>query len=109
MEQKFRFWIPDQNEIASSKVHSERADSKGGRLSKRFGHPALHSELFTPMLHAKMMPLLPQVYHGRLGHEKKALAEYAGQSMETQIAPGGIRIAGIAEVSDYLTVFELRV
>ncbi|KAG8907252.1 hypothetical protein FRB99_004946 [Tulasnella sp. 403] len=95
--QRFRFWVPDQNEIATSRIYSERADNKGGRLEKRFGHPALHSELFTPLLHAKMMPLLPQVYHGRLGVESKALAEYAGQKMEAQVAPGGIRIAGIAE------------
>ncbi|KAG8921438.1 hypothetical protein FRC00_008647, partial [Tulasnella sp. 408] len=57
---QFRWWIPSPDEIAASKVHSERADSKGGRLASRFGHPALHSDLFTPMLHAKMMPLLPQ-------------------------------------------------
>ncbi|KAG8945459.1 hypothetical protein FRC04_000744 [Tulasnella sp. 424] len=94
---EFRWWIPSPNEIAASKVHSERADSKGGRLASRFGHPALHSDLFTPMLHAKMMPLLSQVYHGRLGTETKAMAEYSGQKMEAQIAPGGIRIAGISE------------
>ncbi|KIO29092.1 hypothetical protein M407DRAFT_21836 [Tulasnella calospora MUT 4182] len=94
---QFRWWIPNPEEIAASKVHSERADNKGGRLASRFGHPALHSDLFTPMLHAKMMPLLPQVYHGRLGTETKAMAEYSGQKMETQIAPGGIRIAGITE------------
>lgn len=98
-EQQFRFWVPSPAEIAKSKQHLERADNKGSRLEKRFGHPALHSDLFTPMLHAKMMPLLSQVYHGRLGHEKLAMAEYDGQKMEAQIAPGGVRIAGIEEVS----------
>lgn len=101
---EFRWWIPSPNEIAASKVHSERADSKGGRLASRFGHPALHSDLFTPMLHAKMMPLLSQVYHGRLGTETKAMAEYSGQKMEAQIAPGGIRIAGISEVTSPIAV-----
>jgi len=80
-----------------SKLHSERHDNTAGKLEKRFGHPALHSELFTPLLHAKMMPLLSQVYQGRLGHERRSLAEYAGQKMEAQIAPGGLRIAGIEE------------
>ncbi|KAG8991874.1 hypothetical protein FRB90_001200 [Tulasnella sp. 427] len=94
---QFRWWNPTREEIDASKVHSERADSKGGRLASRFGHPAFHSELFTPMVHAKMSPLLPQVYHGRLGTETKAMAEYSGQKMEAQIAPGGIRIAGITE------------
>ena len=102
MVNQFRFWVPTPEEIAASKVHSERGDS-GGRLEKRFGHPALHSDLFTPMLHAKMMPLLSQVYHGRLGREKKGLAEYSGQKMEAAIAPGGVRIAGIAEVRLFIT------
>ncbi|KAG8852941.1 hypothetical protein FRB96_008460 [Tulasnella sp. 330] len=96
-EQRFRFWIPSRKELAESKQHSGRADNNGGRLEKRFGHPALHSNLFTPMLHAKMMPLLSQVYQGRLGHEKTEMAEYDGLKMEAQVAPGGIRIAAIAE------------
>lgn len=98
LERQFRFWIPTPNEIAMSKTHSERTDSKSGSLEKRFGHPALHSELFTPMLHAKMMPLLSEVYHGRLGHQQTAMTEYAGQKMEAQVAPGGVKIAGIEEV-----------
>lgn len=109
IEQQFRFWNPTPDEIAMSKLHSERADGAAGKLEKRFGHPALHSELFTPLLHAKMMPLLPQVYHGRLGHERTSVAGYAGQKMEAQIAPGGIRIAGIEEVRCNFPVAELLV
>ncbi|KAG9000852.1 hypothetical protein FRB94_005130 [Tulasnella sp. JGI-2019a] len=93
-EQQFRFWIPTSREIAEAKMHN---DNKSGKLERRFGHPALHADLFTPMLHAKMMPSLSKVYEGRLGHERTAMAEYDGQKMETQIAPGGIRIAGIEE------------
>lgn len=76
-------------------MHSERADARGNRLEKRFGHPALTAELFTPMLHAKMMPLLREVYKGRIeGKEQKPLDEYGGQKMEAQVVEG-IRIAAI--------------
>lgn len=95
---QFRWFIPSEEEIRTAKVHSERADAKGNRLEKRFGHPALQSELFTPMLHAKMMPLLSQVYSGKIGKEHRKLDEYGGQKMEAQVVEGGIRIAAIEQV-----------
>ncbi|EGO00856.1 hypothetical protein SERLA73DRAFT_50768, partial [Serpula lacrymans var. lacrymans S7.3] len=58
---KYLFHIPSEAELRDAKIHSSRADASGNRLEKRFGHPALHAELFTPMLHAKMMPLLADV------------------------------------------------
>lgn len=81
-----------------AKVHSERSDHKGNRLEKRFGHPSLHADLFTPMLHAKMMPLLSQVYAGSISQDKVKLDEYRGQQMSAQVVPGGIRIAAIDQV-----------
>lgn len=54
-------------------------------------------ELFTPMLHAKMMPLLSQVYTGKINNDKTKLDEYGGQKVDAQIVPGGIRIAGISQ------------
>jgi len=91
----FRHFIPTQEEINAAKVHSERGDAKGNRLEKRFGHPALIAELFTPMLHAKMMSLLPQVYQGKISNDQAKLDEYGGQKMAAQIVPGGIKIAAI--------------
>ncbi|TFK44898.1 hypothetical protein BDQ12DRAFT_673776 [Crucibulum laeve] len=91
----FRYFIPSEEEIRLAKVHSERSDNRGNRLEKRFGHPALHADLFTPMLHAKMMPLLSQVYQGKLARDKAALDEYGGQKMEAQVVPGGLKIAAI--------------
>ncbi|EAU91270.2 hypothetical protein CC1G_06905 [Coprinopsis cinerea okayama7 len=91
----FRYFTPTEEEIHKAKVHSERADHKANKLEKRFGHPALHMELFTPMLHAKMMPLLTQVYSGKIKEDKAHLDEYGGQKMAAQIVPGGIRIAAI--------------
>ncbi|KAF5348705.1 hypothetical protein D9758_006773 [Tetrapyrgos nigripes] len=94
---KFRYYTPTEEELRLAKVHSERGDIKGHRLEKRFGHPALHAELFTPMLHAKMMPLLGQVYGGKIGSEETKLKEYGGQKMGAQIVEGGVRIAAISQ------------
>ncbi len=99
----FRWFIPSEEDLRAAHVHSALADAKGHRLEKRFNHPAFHAELFTPMLHAKMMPLLSQVYSGKLGHDQAKLNEYGGQKMEAQVIPGGIRIAGIEQVR-YLIV-----
>ncbi len=91
----FRYYVPTEAELHNTQVHSQRGDVKGNRLEKRFGHPALHAELYTPMLHANMMPLLAQVYSGRLDSEQTKLKEYGGQQIDARVLPGGIRIAGI--------------
>ena len=95
---QFRYYIPSEAEIAKSKIHSEAMDKQGGRLSKRFGHPALHVELFTPMVHAKMMPLLPEVYKGRLGKEQTMTREYGSQPLQAAVLPDGIKIAAVEQV-----------
>lgn len=94
---KFMYYIPSETELRQAKIHSAGADDARHRLEKRFGHPALHTELFTPMLHAKMMPLLADVYKGRVGNSgdvKARLGEYGGQKMDAQVVEG-VRIAGI--------------
>src|SRR5438477_13188797 len=78
----FKYFTPTDEEIRNARVHSERADNTGNRLERRFGHPALHMELFTPMLHSKMMHLLSEVYKGRINYEKAVLNEYGGQKMD---------------------------
>ncbi|KAG6857190.1 hypothetical protein H0H87_008255 [Tephrocybe sp. NHM501043] len=93
----FQYFIPTDEEIRLAKVHSERSDARGNRLERRFGHPALHADLFTPMLHAKMMPLLSQVYQGRIGKEEAKMEEYGGQKLEAQVVPGGIKIAAVSQ------------
>jgi hypothetical protein len=91
----FRYYVPTEAEVRNAQVHSTRGDIKGNRLGKRFGHPALHAKLFTPMLHANMMPLLAQVYRGRIDTEQTKLGEYGEQQADARVLPGGIRIAGI--------------
>jgi len=92
---QFNYFQPTQEEIRLAQVHS--SDNKSGKLSKRFGHPALHADLFTPMLQAELMPLLSQVYRGKIENDKAALNEYGGQNMSAQIMPSGIKIAAINE------------
>jgi len=95
--EKFMYYLPSETELREAKVHSSRADASGNRLEKRFGHPALHAELFAPMVHAKMMPLLGDVYKGKIGSDKAKLNEYGGQQMDAQVVEGGLRIAGIEQ------------
>ena len=97
---QFRYYIPSEQDVANSKVHSERADHKGNRLANRFGDPALHADLFTPMLHARMMHLLPEVYRGRLSTQETKMNEYGGEKMEAQITPNGVKIASVEQVCE---------
>ena len=91
---EFKYHIPSQDELAQAKVHSQRADNTRNRLEKRFGHPALTSDLFTPMVHANMAHLLPQVYSGKIQSDNTRLGEYGGQKVEAQLVQG-IKIAAI--------------
>jgi calcium permeable stress-gated cation channel len=94
---EFKYHVPDEEELRQAKVHSERADNVGNRLGKRFGHPALTQDLFTPMVHADTAHLLPQVYSGKITSDRKKLGEYGGQKMETHVVQG-IKIATIDQV-----------
>ena len=51
------------------------------------------------MLHAKMMPLLAEVYKGRIDTEQAKLYEYGGQKLEAQVVEGGVKFAAVAHVS----------
>jgi calcium permeable stress-gated cation channel len=98
-DRAFRYYIPTEDELRVAKVHSERADVRSNKLERRFGHPALHAELFTPMLHAKMMPLLREVYRGKIDETSAKMDEYGGEKMRAQVVPGGIMIAAVDQVS----------
>ena len=85
----FRYHVPTEAELRNAQVPSKRGNIEGNHLEKRFGHPALHAKLFTPMLHAGMMPLLPQVYSGRIDIEQTELEEYGEQQTDVRVLPGG--------------------
>lgn len=98
----FDHYIPTEDELVHAKVHSQNADARGDRLRHRFGHPALHSDLFRPMLHARMMPLLAEIYKGKVHHEKtrSAIKDQTGKQLDTQVVDG-IQIAYIEQVRPY--------
>jgi hypothetical protein len=66
----FRYFIPRPEDLPSVGSHPGNASLMNGKLSRRFGHPVEHVELFRPMLHQKMMPLLKEVYTGRIEDEE---------------------------------------
>ncbi|KAI6046451.1 hypothetical protein EDC04DRAFT_2888120 [Pisolithus marmoratus] len=94
---QFLYYIPSREELEHAQVHSSRADASGNRIERRFGHPALHMELFTPMLHAKMMPLLGEVYKGPIGIDKAKLGEYGGKKLNAQVIDCGIKFAAVEQ------------
>lgn len=94
---RFLYYIPSREELAHAQIHSSRADASGNRIERRFGHPALHMELFTPMLHANMMPLLGEVYKGPIGNDKAKLGEYGGKKLSAQVIDCGIKFASVEQ------------
>lgn len=92
-ESKFDWYIPEPEE--AEQIHVHQGDSKHKRLERRFGHPYLSQKLWTPMVHARMQALLPQVYHGRLDEAKSSLVD--GRKVETAAVDGGFKIAFLNE------------
>ncbi|KZT05389.1 DUF221-domain-containing protein [Laetiporus sulphureus 93-53] len=92
----FRYYIPSEDELRQAHIYSKRADAAGNKLEKRFGHPALHAELFTPMVHANMTHLLSEVFNGKIGRTKTKLDDLGGSKVDAVVADG-VKIAGIEE------------
>ncbi|GAA5827661.1 hypothetical protein JCM11251_001775 [Rhodosporidiobolus azoricus] len=86
-EDRFRWYIPSDTEMAEVHLHS--SDARKNRLQKRFGHDALSEPLYTPMLHKNVQHLLPTIYSGRIseGHMK-----VEGKTVEQNTA-GGLTFA----------------
>ena len=56
--------LKDPSTLAEAGQKARRGHEK---VASRFGHPALHKKLMTPMVHAKAQQALSQLYRGRLG------------------------------------------
>ncbi|EPQ31421.1 uncharacterized protein PFL1_00756 [Pseudozyma flocculosa PF-1] len=89
---KFDWYIPSEAEFATATTHA--GDARHNRLQRRFGHPTLSSKLFTPMVHAKVKHLLPQVYRGKID---TGVSNVDGRRVETGEVAGGLKIAAIEE------------
>ncbi len=92
-EDQYKWYIPKGEEAANNIVH--KGDASHHRLQRRFGHPALHEKLWTPMVHAKVQHLLPQVYRGRIEGHGTAIVD--GRKMQTEKLEGGLKIALVQE------------
>ncbi|KAE8229330.1 hypothetical protein CF326_g5702 [Tilletia indica] len=90
-DRHFTWYIPTAGELAKEVVHT--GDSRHHRLQRRFGHPALHDKLFTPMVHAKVKHLLPRVYSGRI----EEMSKIDGETMASTHVTGGLKITAIEE------------
>jgi hypothetical protein len=89
----FYYYLPNEEELRTAQVHSTRSDTVKQKLQLRFGHPSLHAELFTPMVHADQMHLLRQVYAGKIEETEEGKTKDAN----VQVL-GGLRIAAIQQV-----------
>ena len=58
----------------------------GDRVLAKFGHPALHRSLMTPMVHAKAKEVLGQVYRGRLSSDAGQGVAYSDIALEPMSA-----------------------
>jgi hypothetical protein len=95
----FRFYLPTEQELAEAAARAPRTHERSHALSSRFGHPALHAELWTPMVHADQIPLLSQVYAGKISAARTKVKEMGGQKVEAAVvANAGITFAGIEKV-----------
>lgn len=109
-DSRFTWYIPTGAEF--SEGHKHHADARKNRLMKRFGHPALHAELFTPMIHKDHQKLLADVYRGRIGESVEDQHrfhqnDYNGRSDDKnqfqapsggpEPVAGGLRFAAIAQ------------
>ncbi|KAJ6593515.1 hypothetical protein B0H19DRAFT_916940 [Mycena capillaripes] len=90
----FYYYLPNEEELRTAHVHSTHIDAARHRLQNRFGHPSLHAELFTPMVHADQMELLRQVYGGKIDENA---AESKVRDLKVEVL-GGLRIAAIQQV-----------
>ncbi|KAJ7188651.1 hypothetical protein C8R46DRAFT_1055401 [Mycena filopes] len=89
----FYYYLPDEDELRAAHIHSTRSDAVKQKLQNRFGHPSLHSELFTPMVHADQMHLLRQVYGGKI---EETTEEGKGARANVEVLDG-LRIAAIPQ------------
>ena len=86
-DERYNWYMPTDQEVVNAVIH--RADARKNRLHKRFGNPALHAELFTPMIHKRSQHLLRQIYSGRMAEE-----DYIRQ-YDDEAAKSGLRAATI--------------
>lgn len=61
----FQYYVPRQQDLSRSTVHTENSDAGVNKLEQRYCHPALQAELLTPMVHSRAMSLLRRNLKGK--------------------------------------------
>lgn len=61
--------LKDPSSLAEAGQKARRGND---RVASRFGHPALHKKLMTPMVHAKAQHAVSQLYNGPLHHSSSS-------------------------------------
>ncbi|KAJ3514492.1 hypothetical protein NLJ89_g2352 [Agrocybe chaxingu] len=75
----FQYFTPRHEDLTRAIIHSEDSDQGGNKLEQRYTHPCLQTELFCPMVHAKALPLLRQMYKGKFKHDQRILTRSVEQ------------------------------
>jgi len=91
----FKYYVPTESELQDARIRAQASYVEENHNENRVGHPALHEALHTPVLYENMMPLLAQVYSGRLDSEQTTMRERSEQQIEVCVLYGGIQIPGI--------------
>jgi hypothetical protein len=96
----FQYYFPRHDEITRAIEYSEEADMAGRKLENRYDHPALNADLFTPLVHAKDMPVLHRLLKGKhremdLTHE----TEQTSVSTKSMRFDDGVNLIPVHEVS----------
>jgi len=79
--------------------HSEETDMAGRKLEIRYDHPALNTDLFTPLFHAKDMPSLHRLLKGK--HKEMDLARDIEVTTVDDPLGTGVQLIPIHEVSGH--------
>lgn len=61
----FEYYLPRHEEITRAMLYSDQADMAERKLETRYDHPVLDANLFTPLVHAKDMPVLHRLLKGK--------------------------------------------
>ena len=95
-----RYYTRGTLKDAESLVAGSKA-RKTNNVSSRYGHPAMHKPLITPMVNAKARHVLGEIYHGRLSMDvgNAAYADFAMDDMAPQ-KPGKPTTAPFELVSE---------
>lgn len=79
-------------------IYSDQADIAGRKLEIRYDHPALSADLFTPLVHAKDLPVLYRLL--KVKHRGMDLSREAAKTIRVDNVLG-VGLTPVQEVGTY--------